>query len=83
MTTEPPSLTDVIKDEDDHHDECDEDSETDTEAQACIPTPSKAKIRSKWFKAVKVISGNSSNNVRYIILIFRSLMHFSKKQHLD
>ena len=62
MTSKPPSLSDVIKDEDNLDEE---DSETDTESQqACIPTPSRAKIRSKWFKAVNVISRNSSTNIR-------------------
>ena len=63
MTSKPPSLPDVIKDEDNLDEE--EDSETDTESQqACIPTPSRAKIRSKWFKAVNVISRNPSTNIR-------------------
>ena len=34
---------------------------SDTDSQTCIPTPSTTKIRSKWVKAVNILSKQPSN----------------------
>lgn len=35
---------------------------SDTDSQTCIPTPSTTKIRSKWVKAVNILSKQPSNS---------------------